>query len=66
VQRFAGSAVENEDGFALIGNAEASQFGDFLEIAPDNFTNDGKDVSPDFLRIVFDQARTWINLFMIA
>jgi hypothetical protein len=62
VQRFAGGSIKNQDGFALISNAQILERRNFFGVAADNFLNDRQDVLPDFFGIVFDPAGLGINL----
>ena len=66
MQGAAGGAVEYQHGLALVGDAQAGEIGQDGAIAFGNFPDDGEDILPDFLGIVFHPAGLGINLAMIA
>jgi hypothetical protein len=64
VERLAGRAVEDEDGFALVRDAEAGETGQ--AVTRGEFAHDGKCVLPDFFGIVLDPSGLGIELAVVA
>ena len=63
VQGLAGVTIENQNGFALVGKAEGDDPFEFFAIAADDFTDDGEDIAPNLLGIVFYPSRLRVILF---
>src|ERR1035437_4326880 len=66
VQRLAGHTIEHDYGFALVGDAQTGELGNFPGIALGDFADDGEDVFPNLFRIMFHPAGLGINLPMAA
>src|ERR1017187_2406621 len=62
MQRPAGLAVEHDDGFSLVRDAQAGELGYYFRVARRDFADDGEDIFPDFFRVVFHPAGLRINL----
>jgi hypothetical protein len=66
MQRAAGLAIEDQNGFALVGDAQSGEPGKSFAVASGDFTDHGEHIAPDFFGVVFDPAGLRINLAMIA
>ncbi len=62
VDGFAGGAVPDDDGFALVGDADAGDVARAHAAGVDRLARGGQDVAPDILRIVLDPAGLRIML----
>jgi hypothetical protein len=66
VQRTAIFTVEDHDGLPLIGNAQPDEAGNLAAIPLGDFLDDGQNIFPDLVGVVFDPPGFGIDLAMIA
>jgi hypothetical protein len=66
VQRAAGFAIEDENGFALVRDAEDGKAGKCFAVASGDVADHGEHIAPDFFGVVFDPTWLRINLAVIA
>src|SRR5215470_1446690 len=64
--RFPGATIPHHRRFALIGNADSGNIARLNAALAQSVCDNRLHALPDFLRVVFDPARLWIDLTMFS